>query len=161
MGEIQIRPVEEGDREWMAQFIRQRWGSNRMAAHGNLYFPHTLPGFIAQDGEEKVGLLTYHMDGAQCEVVTLDSASEGRGVGSRLIQAARRAALDAGCRRLWLITTNDNVHALRFYQKQGFELVAVHRNAVAQARQLKPEIPLVGNDGIPIRDEIELEMALE
>ncbi|MFW5943375.1 MAG: N-acetyltransferase family protein [Chloroflexota bacterium] len=161
MGEIQIRPVEEGDREWMAQFIRRRWGSNRMAAHGNLYFPHTLPGFVALEGEEPVGLLTYHVDGAQCEVVTIDSEREGRGVGARLIQAARRAAEDAGCRRLWLITTNDNVDALRFYQKLGFQLVAVHPNAVEEARRLKPEIPLVGNDGIPIRDEIELEMILQ
>jgi hypothetical protein len=60
-----------------------------------------------------------------------------------------------------LITTNDNTKALRFWQKRGFRLAAVHRNAVEKSRKIKPEIPLTGNDGIPIKDEIELEMALE
>jgi RimJ/RimL family protein N-acetyltransferase len=69
-------------------------------------------------------------------------------------------ALKAGCRRIWLITTNDNTAALRFYQKKGFSLVAVHRNAIERSRQLKPEIPETGNDGIPLRDEIELEIVL-
>ena len=49
---------------------------------------------------------------------------------------------------------------MRFYQKRGFVLVAVHRNALAESRRLKPEIPLIGIDDIPLRDEIELEMEL-
>ena len=94
------------------------------------------------------------------EVVTLDSLRPGRGIGTALIEAVKSAASAAGCRRLWLITTNDNLHALGFYQKRGFRLVAVHPGAVDAARRLKPEIPLNGNDGIPIRDEIELEIVL-
>ncbi len=78
-----------------------------------------------------------------------------------LIEAVKQAAVSAGCRRLWLITTNDNLHALRFYQKRGFRLVAVYPNALEESRRLKPEIPLVGLDGIPLRDELELELALE
>ena len=77
-----------------------------------------------------------------------------------LIDAVKEIAAAAGCKRIWLITTNDNTAALRFYQKYGLALVAVHRNAVEASRRLKPEIPLTGNDGIPIRDEIELEMVL-
>jgi ribosomal protein S18 acetylase RimI-like enzyme len=73
----------------------------------------------------------------------------------------KKSATLKGCRRLWLITTNDNTDALRFYQKHGFMLVAVHRNAIEESRKLKPEIPLIGNNNIPIRDEIELEMMLE
>lgn len=64
------------------------------------------------------------------------------------------------CARLWLITTNDNVGALVFYQKAGFRLVAVYPDAVNQARKLKPQIPLVAENGIPIRDEIELALDL-
>jgi ribosomal protein S18 acetylase RimI-like enzyme len=81
-------------------------------------------------------------------------------VGSALIEAATQAARRVGCRRLWLITTNDNTHALRFYQKRGFVIAAIHVNALEKARRLKPEIPLIGEDGIPLRDEIELEMIL-
>jgi hypothetical protein len=84
----------------------------------------------------------------------------GQGVGTALIEAVKVAAIEAGCRRLWLMTTNDNLHALGFYQRRGFRLVAVYPGAVDAARLLKPEIPLLGNDGIPIRDEIELEIAL-
>ncbi|MFP3471139.1 GNAT family N-acetyltransferase, partial [Micrococcus sp. SIMBA_144] len=66
----------------------------------------------------------------------------------------------SGCSRITLITTNDNLAALKFYQKRGFVMTAIHRNAVEKARKIKPEIPLIGNDGIPIRDEIQLEKAV-
>jgi hypothetical protein len=59
---------------------------------------------------------------------------------------------------LWLVTTNDNTHALRFYHRLGFRLAALHPGAVEAARRLKPEIPLLGLDEIPIRDELELEI---
>lgn len=73
-----------------------------------------------------------------------------------LLEAARRG----GCRRLWLITTNDNLNALRFYQRRGWRLVAVHAGAVDEARKVKPQISVIGEDGIPIHDEIELEFPI-
>lgn len=158
--ETQIRPLTEEDRVWAAQFIRTRWGSNQVVAHGNVYFPHTLPGFVALQAGERVGLVTYHVVGEACEIVTLDSTRPGQGIGTALVDAVERAAQEQSCRRLWLVTSNDNLGALRFYQKHGFRLVAVHRDAVDEARRLKPEIPVVGEDGIPLHDEIELEMAL-
>jgi ribosomal protein S18 acetylase RimI-like enzyme len=106
------------------------------------------------------GLVTYHIAGNGCEIVTLDSLRPSLGIGTTLIESVKAAAGAAGCRRLWLITTNDNLHALGFYQKRGFRLAAVHPGAVNESRKLKPEIPLIGNDGIPIRDEIELEIVL-
>ena len=82
-----------------------------------------------------------------------------RGAGSALLAACVRAAVDAGATRLWLITTNDNMPALRFYQRRGFVLVALRPGAIDEARRtLKPEIHLTGRDEIPIRDEIELEL---
>ena len=105
-------------------------------------------------------MITYRAEGNACEIVTLNSLVEGRGIGTALVQAVREVAVNAGCKRLWLITTNDNLTALRFWQKRGFWLVRVHRNAIADSRRLKPEIPLTGEHGIPIRDEIELEIVL-
>lgn len=90
--------------------------------------------------------------------MTLDSLRLNVGAVTELIAAVRQTAVQAGCRRLWVITTNDNTAALRFYQKRGFCPAALHRDAVARSRQIKPAIPLIGNDGIPIRDEIELEI---
>jgi len=97
----------------------------------------------------------------ECEIVTLDSVTECRGIGTSLIVAVRKVAFRAGCKRVWLITTNDNVKTIRFYQRRGFVLVAVHRNAIDESRKLKPEIPRFGIDGIPIRDEIEMELILK
>jgi GNAT superfamily N-acetyltransferase len=120
-----------------------------------------LSGFIAEQRDTPVGLITYQIEGEACEIVSLDSLVEGQGVGSSLVAAVRGVAMEQGCARLWLVTTNDNTPALRFYQKQGFRLVMLHKYAIETARQLKPEIPTHGFDGIPIRDEIELEVRLD
>ncbi|MEJ2707954.1 MAG: GNAT family N-acetyltransferase [Anaerolineales bacterium] len=157
---FEIRPISQADRAWMAQFIRDRWGSTQIVSRGVVHKTTRLPGFIAVHDDHPAGLVTYHIDGAECEIVTLDSPFQGMGIGTALIQAVRQAALEAGCSRLWLITTNDNLPALRFYQKRGFRLSAFYRGAVDQARKIKPEIPKIGMEGIPIHDEIELEMKL-
>jgi ribosomal protein S18 acetylase RimI-like enzyme len=101
-----------------------------------------------------VGLLTYRIENDECQIVTLDSLEEGIGVGSSLIDAVKSAAVSERCRRIWLISTNDNTPALRFYQRRGFMLAALYRNELEHSRELKPEIPSIS------RDEIELEMVL-
>jgi len=131
-----------------------------VVGHGVVYRPHLLAGFVATDAREPVGLLTYTIDGDSCEIVTIDAMVERRGVGSLLIAAVEDAARDAGCARLWLITTNDNERALGFYHANGFALVAVHEGAVARSRELKPSIPLENEAGVPIQDEIEMERRL-
>ena len=108
-----------------------------------------------------VGLLTYDVTGADCEVVTIDAVVRRRGVGSSLLHAATDVARTAGCRRLWLITTNDNVDALRCYLSNGMRLAAVHVDALERSRELKPSIPLTTSGGTPIRDEWELELLLD
>lgn len=155
-----VRPRSPQDVAWARPRLLARWGSEKIVVHGQVFWPTELPGLVALEAGQPVGLLTYSIADRACEIVTLDSWQEGRGVGTALLNAVKQAARTAGCSRLWLITTNDNTPALRFYQKRGFVLAAIHVNAVAQARVLKPEIPLVGLDGIPIRDEIELEMML-
>jgi ribosomal protein S18 acetylase RimI-like enzyme len=160
MPNIFIRPLITADREWVSQFILEHWGSNKVVSRGVVYYPQDLPGFVALYESEKVGLVTYNITGANCEIVTIDSIRPSSGVGTALIEAVKDTATKSGCKRLWLITTNDNLNALRFYQKRGFMLVAVHRNALELSRTLKPGIPLIGRDGIPLRDEIELELIL-
>lgn len=155
-----IRALTDADRERVREFITRRWGAETVVAHGVAYHPHELPGLVALCGDEIVGLVTCHVEGNACEIVTIDSTPPGAGIGTALIDAIKGFARHESCQRVWLITTNDNLNALRFYQKRGFALVAVYRGAVDQARMLKPEIPLIGNDGIPLRDEIELEMIL-
>ena len=68
----------------------------------------------------------------------------------------RGARVGGGCGS----STNDNTAVLRFYQRAGWDLVGFHRNALAQSRVLKPSIPQMGLDSIPIRHELELELPL-
>lgn len=158
---VEVRPLIDTDRAWANQLIAKEWGSSLMVSRGILYDMTIFPGFVAWRGPERVGLLTYRIAGHECEVMSLDSRAEGIGVGSALLAAVQTAAQLAGCSRLWLITTNDNVHALRFYQKRGFRLAALYPNALEASRRLKPQIPLIGLEGIPLRDEIELEIILD
>jgi ribosomal protein S18 acetylase RimI-like enzyme len=131
-----------------------------VVTRGESYCPAELPGFVIIRDTDRVGLVTYHIEGQDCEIVTLNSMHPSMGIGSALISALVKVAKQEMCKRIWVITTNDNTGALRFYQKKGFVLVAVYRNAIKESRQIKPEIPLIGYDGIPIRDEIELEYVL-
>ena len=155
-----LRPAENTDRPWMLGIIRG-WGADFIVSRGRKIFAAELPAFLAEDiDSKKLGLLTYEIIGDQCEIVTLDAFTKFSGVGTALMQHAIDAARAAGCRRVWLITTNDNLDAIRFYQRRGFTIAAIHVNAIAHSRRLKPSIALIGNYGIPIRDEIEIEMGL-
>ena len=158
--DITVRALDEAERDWAARKLDEAWGSRRAVTHSGVYEADRLPGFVALRGGERVGLVTYTLEGDACEVVTLNSWLEALGVGTALLAAVRDAARAVGCRRVWLTTSNDNLHALGFYQKLGFRLVAVYPGAVDQARTIKPEIPLIGMHGIPILDEIELELPL-
>jgi ribosomal protein S18 acetylase RimI-like enzyme len=158
---FRVVPLAEQQRGWMEELLVEQWGSRLMVSRGRLFDVSVLPGFVAVDESGPVGLATYRIEGDACELTSLNSRVEGKGIGSALIDAVRSAAAAAGCRRLWLITTNDNTPALRFYQKRGFRLVAIHCNALEESRRLKPQISLLGIDGIPLRDELELEILLQ
>lgn len=162
---FRIRPLEQKDRNWVAHFLDKHWSSTKIVSRGKAYYAHLLPGFAvelldAPPDAPAAGLATYNIENGECEILTLDSLQPGMGIGTALIEAIKEAATEAGCERVWLITTNDNLNALKFFQKRGFELVAVHRNALAEARKMKPQIPITGKDNIPLRDEIELEFPL-
>jgi GNAT superfamily N-acetyltransferase len=160
LSDFVIRAVDPDDSDWIATFITKRWGAEFIAAHREIYYCKDLPGFVAVRAEERIGLVTYTISGADCEVVSLDSLRPCMGVGTAMIEAVRAAAVESGCKRFWLVTTNDNMNALRFYQKRGFRLVKIDRDAIDFARRLKP-VPLIGANGIPLRDEIELEIILD
>ncbi|UCD65023.1 MAG: GNAT family N-acetyltransferase [Candidatus Zixiibacteriota bacterium] len=158
--DISVRPVVESDKGWVLEMVR-RWGGDYIVSRRRKIYPSEIEGFIAADETgERVGLVTYEITGDQCEIVTLHAFTKYFGIGTRLLQAVIDRLKGSEVRRLWLITTNDNLDAIRFYQKRGFTIAAIHVNALEKSRELKPSIPFIGNYGIPIRDEIEFEMLL-
>lgn len=138
----------------------ERWGAEEMVIHNEIVYPANFPGFAIFDGQDLQGLVTYRISGRSCEVTSLDSFIENTGIGTALLAAVEDAARKAGCSRVFLVTTNDNLNALRFYQKRGYRLSALRPGAVIESRRLKPQIPELGENGIPLRDELELEKIL-
>lgn len=155
-----ILPLNETFRSWAHGLIDREWGSPGIVTRGKLHETVKLSGFVAIENNEPTGLITYSSEKSECEIVSLNSLNEKRGIGSALIESVKQAAKTRGYQRVWVITTNDNVSALRFYQKRGFRIKAVYPDALEASRKLKPTIPLTGIDGIPLRDEIELEILL-
>lgn len=157
---IQYREVRESDRGWIEDLMTRSWASSFVVTRRNLFDTRKLPGIVAEVDGKPVGIVTYTINGQDCQLVTLNSMMEGKGIGTELIERVKKIARENGCHRVWLITTNDNTKALRFYQKRGLTIRALYPNAIEQSRKLKPQLPMTGLDGIPIRDEIELEIAV-
>jgi RimJ/RimL family protein N-acetyltransferase len=157
---MKIRPIADTNLHWVRALLQERWGSVEVVSRNKLHQADSLPGFVAVNGKKLIGLITFKIDNDACEIVTLDSVISGKGVGTALIKAVIDEAKEKNCHRIWLITTNDNIGAIRFYQKAGFSMVAVHRDAIADSRKLKTIIPEIGYDGIPIKHEVEFEIIL-
>lgn len=136
---------------------QSEWGGDIMVSRGRAHRLADLKTLVAKEGGERVGAVTFRFDDAGgCELTSINAVVQGRGVGTKLLDAAEGEANGAGCRRIWLVTSNDNLSALRFYQRRGYRLTAVYPGAVDDARRVKPTIPLIGEHGIAIHDEFEL-----
>jgi ribosomal protein S18 acetylase RimI-like enzyme len=157
---MHVRAVEPADRERVDRFLGDH-NAALAARLDQLVDARRQPAFLAEHDGELAGVVTYIVGDTDCEVLTLHAVRPWQGVGTALLREVQQIAAEHGCTRLWLITTNDNVDALRFYQRRGFRLAKVHPGAVdASRRRHKPGIPETGEYGIPIRDEIELEKAI-
>ncbi len=153
--------VRDTDREEVAQFIERHWNSRIVMSGGRAFQPHLGDGFLERRGGEIVGLLTYHMDDRGMEILTLNSTLEGQGIGSSMMLSAIDRAREKACPKIWLTTTNDRLRAIDFYQRLGFRMMCINLGAVDEARRIKPQIPLVGERGVPIHDEIVMELEIE
>ncbi|MDR1687898.1 MAG: GNAT family N-acetyltransferase [Clostridiales bacterium] len=158
---MQIVALSDEFRKETERFAAESWGGLRVAAHRELYCLRELPCYIAlSDKREILGYSYYRFSTDECEIMAIESVRQNIGVGTALIKAVTELAVSENCRRLYLQTTNDNTHALRFYQRRGFTICAVRLNELEHLRKLKPAIPLTGIDGIALAHEIELEMLL-
>ncbi len=154
-----IVQIDEFLQSAVQRLLDEAWHGPFLAVNGRLWDTRTLPGFAALDADGAVlGYLLYAFHDGVCEIMALESVRENAGIGTRLIEQVKTAALKQHTRTLHVTTTNDNIRAIRFYQKRGFTLRALRPNCMENARRLKPAIPLIGDDGIPLRDEIEFEI---
>jgi GNAT superfamily N-acetyltransferase len=157
---VLVRELTERDATWKDEWLCRTWGSCWVGRGGELVNAAALPGLVAVVDDAPVGLLTYSSAAAALEIVTVQSEPQGRGTGRALMNAVRDRALATGMECLWLVTTNDNIRAIGFYQQWGMDLVGYDRDAVDASRRLKPQIPLVGDNGIAVRHELRFELRL-
>lgn len=157
---MDLQLISSENRQQINDFISSRWFSTDMVIKGELVDMTLLDGFALYDNEAIIGLVTYRIQGKDCEIMSLDSLRENQGIGTVLVNKVIGMAEQKGCEKVRLITTNDNINALRFYQKRGFDMVRFYHNALDTSRQLKPSIPLTGDFNIPLKHEIEFEMDL-
>ena len=151
-----VREAVTADEAWIAPILVRAWGDTLMAVGGELIECLALPALVVPHR----GVLTYRRVGDAFEIVSLDSAAVGRGVGTALLGTPTDGARISGLRSICMTMTNDNLNALGFYQRRGFIIDDIRVRAVAVARRLKPSIPPIAANGIPIRDEIVLRRAL-
>lgn len=160
MSGVRFVPVDAENRGRVNVFLIEHWFATDMIIRGVRVDMTKAAGVLALEGDEIAGLMMYGIDGTDCEILSLDSLRPNTGLGTALIGEAEKIARQNGCTRLKLITTNDNIHALRLYQRRGFDMAHLYRNALDVSRRIKPSIPLIGENGIPLRHEIEFEKML-
>jgi len=153
-----MKPIRDTDRVWVKETIKNSWGSEKIVTKGKIHNAGKADGYIAWMDGKPIGLLTYEKHTNAYEILTLDALTPNQGIGTALIQQLSDYVHKENGKRIFVIATNDNLDALRFYQRRGFRMKAVYPNAIERSRILKPEIPAVGRYKIPIRDEIELEL---
>jgi N-acetylglutamate synthase-like GNAT family acetyltransferase len=158
---VLIRFISKEDKGKILSILNEYWASPYIVTHGVKHDASSLPGFAAEENGEIVGIITFNVDNKQLEIISLNSLKEKRGTGTKLMNAVESFAFENNIRRIHMITTNDNNHAIYFYRKRGYNIIAIHENAIDFARKLKPEIPEIGIDNIPIKDEIELEKIIK
>lgn len=157
---MDIKTISSENREQINDFLNSHWFSTNMVVRGELVDMTTLDGFVVYDGEAIIGLVTYKTEGNECEIMSLDSLREKQGIGTALVNKVVETAREKKCTKIKLITTNDNINAIRFYQRRGFDMAKLYHNALDISRKLKPSIPIIGDFDIPLKHEIEFEMGL-
>lgn len=158
---MDITAICNKNRNQINDFIRIHWFSTDMVVRGRIIDMTTAEGFAVYENGNIIGLITYIVKDNECEIMSLDSLKERQGIGTVLLNKVIETAAKESWAKIKLITTNDNINAIGFYQKRGFDMVRLYHNALDISRKLKPSIPLLGDNNIPLKHEIEFEMEAE
>jgi GNAT superfamily N-acetyltransferase len=153
-------PLSPDDWRWLADIWRREWGGETVVTKGHLHRLTDLLAVIAWNDDTRVGAATFALGRDACELISANSMEVRKGIGTALLRAVEAEAQALGCQRIRLTITNDNLDALRYYQKQGYRLTRLYPGGAHTSRMLKTEAPAIGRNGIPIRDELEMEKEL-
>ncbi len=149
------------DKVEFSALIAKNWGGDVLLMRGRPYASEVLTGTAAFDEKNTLaGLIAWNIEAATCNIMAINAFFKGQNIGKLLLDHVIGQAIEAGMRSVRIMTTNDNVEALRFYQIYGFRLSSIMVGAIDAYRVIKPTLPEIGRHGIPMRDTIELEIML-
>jgi GNAT superfamily N-acetyltransferase len=164
MPDVDLRPLAPADEAAAEALLDATMAGRHQSRLGESHDVLVLDSLGAWDGDRLVAVATWSAPDpagrSELAVLAVAEDRQGQGLGALLVDAVAMAALQAGATTQWLVTTNDNLDALRLYQRHAYRLAELHRGAVDEARRRKPAIPPVGDYGIPLRDELVLERPL-
>jgi len=143
---MQIEPISAEDKKPILDVVRTFWGDETIIVHNEIFLVSELDGLKAVEEQNIIAVLHYRLLGEECEILTLASTKPGRGGGTALIAEVEKIARKNRCRLISLITTNDNLHTLGFYQRRGFHLAGLYPDQVTKSRLIKPSIPDIGKN---------------
>ncbi len=157
---IKIRKINSKEQTWLKETMTREWGGEPLLIRGVKFYPSSMESLIAVEGEKIMGFMTYEIRSPICEIIAFEVYEKFNGLGTLMLEEMKKFAQSQNCTKLYLMTTNDNLDALRFYQKRGFQISGIHLDSVKNSRKLKPTISEFGDYGIAVRDEIDLEQLI-
>ena len=125
------------DNEAVFEIIKG-WGSDILVSKGKIYKAEDLDGILTYENNKIIGLGLYYIKNNACEIVLLETFLQNKGIGTQIIEKIKENAKMKNCKRIWLITSNDNIDAIKFYQRRGFSIANIYKNAMDKSRELKP-----------------------
>jgi ribosomal protein S18 acetylase RimI-like enzyme len=157
---VMVRALTPDDHDWVVRTLTENWGSPLVARRGEAIDASVLPGHVATVRDRRVGLVLTATWDEEYEVVSISVTDPRQGIGRALLERCFDEARALDMKRIWLITTNNNVAAFAFYQHLGMDLCGFYRDGVSQSRSVKPSIPGYDGRGLPIAHELEFELHL-
>ncbi len=158
---LSLRDNGPEDASWITEESKAL-GGPVVACNGSLVDLRAHPARIAVRDGARAGFAV-HAKGSQVELLAIRALIPGQGVGTALVEDLVAIAKDEGARSIAVETTNDNLDALRFYQRRGFHLTDCRIGGFADVRRLKGldrDVPYLGVGGVEIRDIFRLERRL-
>lgn len=155
-----LKATLSDDAQWIKDLCDKNWGGEPLVVRGKKFHPTALPGLIAESENKIIGALFYEIRAHDCEIIMVEVFDKFNGIGTQLLNELINIAKSKNCNRIYLMTTNDNLDALRFYQRRGFTICGIHIDSVKESRKLKPTIGMIGDHDIPLRDEIDLQLII-
>jgi GNAT superfamily N-acetyltransferase len=155
---VLVREATDTDRAAARELFARDFGRTQIVAFGEVMDIDAMPALVAVAHAAPSGALAYRLVGDALHIVALatDPMWQRSGVGGHLVAEAELLARRLSLGRVVVATTNDNLPALYFYQRQGYRLTHLVPDSVISHTNQQHE----GFAGIPVRDEIRLEKRL-